>query len=107
MEGVCFPRIGDAVREDETVLSVDKVLHGLKGAFFEEFPLLHFRLHDFGEGVLVRGFGGSAQKVFVVVGTLRGGEENVVTVGNLDASLILAWIGGRMAKEWLEVMREK
>ena len=90
LDSVGFSRIRDSVGKDEAVLSVDEILDGLKGALLEEFPLLHGRIQDFRKGVLMRSFGGSAQKVFVVLRAFWGGKENVVTSGDFDTSLILA-----------------
>ena len=89
MYGVGFPRVGDSVCKDETVLAVDKVLDSLQRSFLKKLLLLHVGLHDFGEGVFVRRLGRAVKKILVVDGTFRSGKEEVVTVGDFDASLVL------------------
>ena len=90
MYGVGFPRVGDSVCKDEAVLAVDKVLDGLQRSFLEKLLLLYVGLHDFGKGVFMRRLGRAVKKILVIDGAFGRGKEEVVSVGDFDASLILA-----------------
>ena len=90
MNGVRFARVGDAIRENEAVLSIDEILDGLQRGLFEEFLLFDRGIDDFGEGVLVRGLGGAMEKVFVILRTLGCREQQIVTVHDFHAALVFA-----------------
>ena len=90
MNGISFARVGDAIRENEAVLSIDEILDGLQRGLFEELLLFDRRIDDFGEGVLVRGLGGAMEKVFVVLRTLGRRQQQIVAVHDFHAALVFA-----------------